>query len=1310
MRALARPRNPMSCRLPTRSMPLAALVAVSILVLSTGRAIGQSCTGCNTTGAWTHHNDSGADWGYQQIHLALLRGTGAYHSYIVGWQQTGDGPNGKSGLHGWKPGDPGWTTYPSQYLTKLSSLPETNVNLFCAGHSTLKDGRLLISGGHVGHDIGIVDARIFDPTTQTWSTPNDTMHYPRWYGTNTTLPSGKVLTTSGSRYYKTLTFGGSPNLGDPSASIDDVRPGHLTSPNIIWETPLAEIGPWPSAREGHSAAWLKEAHRMVVFGGRNAAGELLNDTWILEYKQEDAEPYVYSWTLVTGGPGFRYGHVAIGGWDHKTMIAYGGKDQTGVTGTVHRIAQNAFGDWVWSSLTQSGPSPGARWGHAAAWDDQNERVIVFGGRTQTGFANILVYDLKIIDNVATWREITPSGTGPSQREGHSIVWDTEEYSRPGLGSQWRRVILFGGKDSGGARKNDAWILWYRNSDQTNMQWEVVSGGPTAPPPRTRHSSFWDFSRLRMVVIGGDTGASTSDNDNWGLATPTYGDPSLNWVQEPDHIPGLAGQTVVSAGIDFVAQPEVFDPDVSGGQYGDAFDRKLQPYYPAMFVLPSGNLLYAAPNHWTQILNPNTGTWYAIDGTDRDFYGDASAMYRPGKVVKAGFDPAGTPNQKKTAKLELGGSDQTAGWVAGEEMGVERHHHNLTILPNGKVLVTGGEAADGKKPEIWDPDAAPSNWWSGFGVLAPNPAIREYHSTALLLPDGRVLTAGGIGGNGVDQKVTIFCPPYLFDGSGGFATRPVIEEAPCVVGYGSTNTFEVQTSDIGGMVLGGTVALIRPGAVTHAFDENQRYVPLSFTVCGNRLRVQAPASENIAPPGDYLLFLVNGSGVPSVARWLRVGSSLPAGCDGVVPSQATGPTIELISENQFWMYWNAAADDVPSTGTVAAYEVRRSNQSIGSETAFCAAVVASGQGDPPAPLAPPTGYQYWSVTGLSPNTTYHIALKARDESWNWGPVSASVSETTLPPPGGGGGGFRASRVFDDVSARPRDTKVAENGSAQTEGREDVVATLGEGQPLVVEVQPRAGGVVWTIQHLDAAAAAELTGTDGASIVAQDLGADGAWLTRGRFRPDRGSTRFAVKSAARPTRYVFLGQVELQLVPDLVGAADGSVWELAEARHSVLGNVTGTVRAAGGYDMGLVPGEILTMTYASRAAREEPVAGWFALVSPAGSSAGLANRRRIETSEEPRLPTSFALHQNHPNPFRRATTIVFDLPAESDVRLTVFDAQGRQVKTLAAGRHPAGSHAVAWDGRDDGGRPALSGVYLYRLEAGAFRARRKTVLLP
>jgi hypothetical protein len=94
----------------------------------------------------------------------------------------------------------------------------------------------------------------------------------------------------------------------------------------------------------------------------------------------------------------------------------------------------------------------------------------------------------------------------------------------------------------------------------------------------------------------------------------------------------------------------------------------------------------------------------------------------------------------------------------------------------------------------------------------------------------------------------------------------------------------------------------------------------------------------------------------------------------------------------------------------------------------------------------------------------------------------------------------------------------------------------------------------------------------------------------------------------------------------------------------------------------------------------------------------------------VPSSFALHASVPNPFNPITTITYDVPAGgADVSITIYDVSGKRVREIVNARRPAGSWSVQWNGVDDRGARVASGVYFYRMRAGAFVETRKMVLL-
>jgi hypothetical protein len=239
------------------------------------------------------------------------------------------------------------------------------------------------------------------------------------------------------------------------------------------------------------------------------------------------------------------------------------------------------------------------------------------------------------------------------------------------------------------------------------------------------------------------------------------------------------------------------------------------------------------------------------------------MYLPNKFLKVAtsVDPdlATRPSVATGHILDLTQTSPT--WAQIPNMAFPRTYQNTTLLPDGTVLVTGGGTTTDAvglsnavlPAELWSPT---TQTWT---TLAAMSAPRLYHSEALLLPDGRVLVSGGGSFNNVNEptdqdSAEFFSPPYLFIGA-----RPVISAAPSQLSYGQN--FTVQTPNAAQIA---SVSLIRFGAVTHCTNMGQRFLPLSFSAGSGSLTVTAPATSNVAPPGNYMLFIVTTSGVPSVA--------------------------------------------------------------------------------------------------------------------------------------------------------------------------------------------------------------------------------------------------------------------------------------------------------------------------------------------------------------------------------------------------------------------------------------------------------------
>ncbi len=295
-------------------------------------------------------------------------------------------------------------------------------------------------------------------------------------------------------------------------------------------------------------------------------------------------------------------------------------------------------------------------------------------------------------------------------------------------------------------------------------------------------------------------------------------------------------------------------------------------YPWLQTAPDGRVAFIGPNNQLgYVTTSGTGAWQSTTQRDSFYRGYGSyVMYDVGKVLVAGGG-SGSTNQRSAVIIDLD-TDTVANTG---DMANRRRQHDLTVLADGTVLATGGFASNAGlvdlnnsvfAAELWDP--ATGQWTT----LASEARARQYHSTALLLPDGRVMSAGGgicgaCQANGYIQKnAQFFSPPYLFksDGSGQLADRPSITAAPNAINY--DNPFTVQSPQANDIQ---KVAFVRNGSVTHSQNMEQRYMPLSFTVQNGALQIDAPANANIAPPGYYMLFLIDSAGVPSVAEMVNI---------------------------------------------------------------------------------------------------------------------------------------------------------------------------------------------------------------------------------------------------------------------------------------------------------------------------------------------------------------------------------------------------------------------------------------------------------
>lgn len=297
-------------------------------------------------------------------------------------------------------------------------------------------------------------------------------------------------------------------------------------------------------------------------------------------------------------------------------------------------------------------------------------------------------------------------------------------------------------------------------------------------------------------------------------------------------------------------------------------------YPRMIVLPNGKVIQAGPEPWIWEFDPNAKPNPAWDFVGTTNYGDyrtygsvvllpllPQTNYDPKILILGGLGTTGVVATDTTELIDMG--QQSPVWVWGPSMSQPRVEMNATILPNGKVLAVGGSANDEDEStaslnaDLYDPL---TNTFSSAGT-AQYPHL--YHSTSILLPDGTVALSGGNPTQGVfEPHIEIYQPPYLFNADGSLATRPTMTGVPASVSYGKNFTVTT-TADVAAAVL------IHPGAPTHAFDMGQRFIGLTVAKGNGSITLTAPPNSNIAPPGYYMLFILNGAGVPSQASFVRL---------------------------------------------------------------------------------------------------------------------------------------------------------------------------------------------------------------------------------------------------------------------------------------------------------------------------------------------------------------------------------------------------------------------------------------------------------
>lgn len=391
-----------------------------------------------------------------------------------------------------------------------------------------------------------------------------------------------------------------------------------------------------------------------------------------------------------------------------------------------------------------------------------------------------------------------------------------------------------------------------------------SGHVRVDPPNILYCSGHTVLANGDVFFAGGVDQRGARGPRW---TYEFDVARTRWVRGPDlrrgrYYPTVCllgdGRAVITSGKLEDGQTLNDDVEVYSNRTLQLVGTRRFRMYPHMWLLPNGNVLIADAAANCVILNPANWTWSTQGRMNGKRVASAGVLVPGGPTgstrvfVTGGHQSNSHPAHGSTESYDA--ANPSVGWHVQAPLPQGRSHMNLVLLPDRTMLGVAGtqnEVAQ-RQTVLYNPTL---NTWTG---MASQTEERGYHSTALLLPDGRVLSAGDNFAPGGGSKLELYSPPYLFKG-----TRPTVTAAPSNVTWGAA--FAVDTPNVVARAV-----LIRPSSVTHTNDMNQRHIELSFSTRAGGITATAPPSRYVAPPGWYMLFLLNSTGVPSVAHWLKIG--------------------------------------------------------------------------------------------------------------------------------------------------------------------------------------------------------------------------------------------------------------------------------------------------------------------------------------------------------------------------------------------------------------------------------------------------------
>lgn len=299
-------------------------------------------------------------------------------------------------------------------------------------------------------------------------------------------------------------------------------------------------------------------------------------------------------------------------------------------------------------------------------------------------------------------------------------------------------------------------------------------------------------------------------------------------------------------------------------------------YPHMFLMQDGRLFYSGghvfgnglPGTGASIYNPDTGTIADVPGLRQKDMRDqsASVLLPPAqdqKVIITGGGNINTINPAINLTDIIDLKQPLPAYQPGPDLpGLGKMYVNSTILPDRTVLFSNGarlnrdDSTNVLTTAIYNPEV------NTMKSVAADPIGRNYHSAAVLLPDGRVVALGSNPGDGsFEMRISVYQPPYLFR-----MARPETSNVPAQAAYGQNFSFNV--SNPSGKAIK-WAQLIRPMSITHQMDSNMRLVDLPVAIQNGVASVSVPGNHNLLPPGPYMLTVTDSDGIPSIAAWVMI---------------------------------------------------------------------------------------------------------------------------------------------------------------------------------------------------------------------------------------------------------------------------------------------------------------------------------------------------------------------------------------------------------------------------------------------------------